>query len=111
MVFRSTAVVVMLLSGVAMPVAAQPQAPCANQACTSAELWASAASLHQLKNEFVGTLRDFVEAAVGSYGDEGPLLLSTIHAAQQSLASWDQAIAAYEVAWSHDAGDCCAACI
>jgi tetratricopeptide (TPR) repeat protein len=98
MVSKSAAVMLMLACGVAMLVAAQPPAPCANQACTSAELWAGAASIHQLKNEFVAALRDFVEVAVGSYGDEGPLLLSTLDAAQRSLSSWDQAIAAYEMA-------------
>jgi tetratricopeptide (TPR) repeat protein len=61
-------------------------------------MWTAATRIHQHKDAFVATLRDFAIAAAGSYGDEGPQLLPLLDAAGRALTSWDQAIGVYETA-------------
>src|SRR3989454_450026 len=72
--------------------------PCQGRPCTSADFLAGAGELHQLKTELVAAIRQFTEAAAGSYGDEGRLLSPALDAMQRALDSWDRAIAVYESA-------------
>jgi tetratricopeptide (TPR) repeat protein len=59
-------------------------------------LWAPAAQIHTIKNQFVGALRQFTESVAGTFGDEGPRLTASVQALRASLGQWDAAIAAYE---------------
>lgn len=59
----------------------------------------AAASAHAQgdpKSQFVDALGQFSLALDGGYGDEGPRLLTSLAALQQSVARWDDAVQAYE---------------
>jgi tetratricopeptide (TPR) repeat protein len=50
------------------------------------------------KNAFVESLRQFLEAIAGQYGDEGVRVLAAIDAMEMALADWDRTIKADEAA-------------
>jgi tetratricopeptide (TPR) repeat protein len=95
---------------IGMPASAGAQSPaaCSTPACARQnQLWAPAARIHEIKNQFVATIRQFAEALAGTYGDEGPGLSSALASAHRTLTQWDDAIRAYEMALSgmtEDAG-------
>lgn len=94
----------MLAAGVTLLCAAgataQSAPACAGQACPSAaDLWTRAAQLHQFKNELVIAIRQLAEAVDGSFGDEGPVIVSGLDAVQRAVTRWDQEILAYETAF------------
>jgi tetratricopeptide (TPR) repeat protein len=88
----------LLLSGAAPAIAAPAAQTCESRGCTPSDFRSGVAELHQLKSDLVAALREFVEAASGSYGDEGRLLAPRLDAAQRALDAWDRAIAIYEAA-------------
>jgi tetratricopeptide (TPR) repeat protein len=53
---------------------------------------ADAASIYQLKREFVEALQRFVRAQAGHFGDEGPELTRSVSDMESSAARWDAAI-------------------
>jgi tetratricopeptide (TPR) repeat protein len=78
--------------------AAQSQAACNTPDCTRRdELWVPAGRIHEIKNQFVDAVRQFTEAAAGTFGDEGPQLLTSLDAARTTLARWDAALRSYEM--------------
>jgi tetratricopeptide (TPR) repeat protein len=96
---RTVALAVWLGCSVSASIAsAQPPLACDGRACTPEDFRAGVNQLHELKNGFVAALRQFAEAAAGSYGDEGPRLRTSLDAVQRSLDAWDAAIARYEAA-------------
>jgi tetratricopeptide (TPR) repeat protein len=89
-----------LAIGVPAGVAAQ-SAACNTPACTRQnQLWAPAAQIHDIKNQFVATIRQFVEALAGAYGDEGPRISAALASTERALTQWDDAIRVYETALS-----------
>ena len=50
------------------------------------------------KDQFVGALRQFLEAAAGQYGDEGAQLRGALTSMTRALADWDAAIKSDETA-------------
>src|SRR5262249_14452805 len=78
---------------------AQSAARCGTKECLSEnDAWRAAADIHLLKNEFVGLIRQFAEAAAGTFGDEGLRIASSIAAMEAALDRWDQAVRVYEAA-------------
>ena len=57
---------------------------------------ASARAQSDPKSQFVDALGQFSLALDGGYGDEGPRILASLAALEQSVARWDEAIQAYE---------------
>jgi tetratricopeptide (TPR) repeat protein len=92
---RPAAAALLLALGASSPLAhAQPL--CQGRACTAADFQAGVGELHQIKTELVNAIRQFAEAAAGSYGDEQRLLLPALDTIQRTLDAWDRAIAVYE---------------
>src|SRR5262245_59380168 len=58
----------------------------------------------QVKDDFVQALVSFADAAVGSGGDEGPVLVGAIDAMAEGLARWDTAIGRMESGLKSDIG-------
>jgi tetratricopeptide (TPR) repeat protein len=79
------------------PSAECPTSPCAEPSRTAspaiAQLWRDAASIHQIKLQFVDAFQRFVRAQAGTFGDEGDDLTRAIASMRESLSRWDQAIA------------------
>ena len=76
---------------------AQSPATCTSADCLAQnQIWAPAAQLHEVKNQFVAAIRQFTEAVAGTFGDEGPRLTSSLEATRRVLAEWDEAIRTYE---------------
>src|ERR1700704_3286771 len=48
------------------------------------------------KTDFAGAFAQFSLALEGSYGDEGPRILSSLESMDHGLARWDATIRAYE---------------
>src|SRR5262245_9188906 len=69
--------------------------PCVRWAAASQT---STAATPSPKDEFVGALRQFLEAVAGSYGDEGPRVQAALAAMDRALAGWDAAIKEDEAA-------------
>ncbi len=99
LVFRRPITVLVFACIVSSAVLTDAQSPAA---CTSADclaqnqIWVPAAQIHEIKNQFVAAIRQFSEAVAGTFGDEGPRLMSSLEATRRVLAQWDQAIRAYE---------------
>jgi tetratricopeptide (TPR) repeat protein len=87
---------------------ANPQAPaeCSTSDCSVAppvsppvrlpdpQFLADAASIYQLKREFVEALQRFVRAQAGHFGDEGPELTRSVSDMESSIVRWDAAVEA-----------------
>jgi tetratricopeptide (TPR) repeat protein len=70
---------------------------CASPDCLAQnQIWAPAAQIHEIKNQFVAAIRQFTEAVAGTFGDEGPRLASGLEATRRMLTQWDEAIRTYE---------------
>ena len=77
--------------------AAQSTAACSTPECANRDrLWAPAAQIHEIKNQFVAGVRQFTEAVAGTFGDEGPRLSASLDVMRRTLTQWDAAIRAYE---------------
>jgi tetratricopeptide (TPR) repeat protein len=86
-----------LVIGMPAVAGAQSSAACNTPACAQQnQLWAPAAQIHEIKNQFVAAVRQFTEAVAGAYGDEGPRLSSSLDALSRTLSEWDAAIRTYE---------------
>ena len=88
------------------PAIAQVSAECRASECTdgsradtapSRRLWLGAASIHQLKLEFVDALQEFTRAQAGTFGDEGAALVRSVASMGESLQRWDRAIEQFQV--------------
>ena len=90
MVSRAATALLLLSTWSALAFGAAPQ--------QTSDAWAGAIQLRQFKSEFVAALREFAEAASGSYGDEGRLLVPRLDALARTLDAWDRGVAAYETA-------------
>ena len=60
------------------------------------EIWVPAGQIHAIKNQFVAAVSQLVEAIAGTYGDEGPRILSSIESLDRVRIQWDDAIRGYE---------------
>lgn len=77
--------------------AAQSAAACNTPECANRDrLWAPAAQIHDIKNQFVAGVRQFTEAVTGTFGDEGSKLSASLDVMRRTLAQWDAAVRAYE---------------
>jgi tetratricopeptide (TPR) repeat protein len=65
-------------------------------AAPSRRLWLEAASIHQLKLEFVEALQEFTRAQAGTFGDEGAALVRSVASMGESLQRWDRAIEQFQ---------------
>jgi tetratricopeptide (TPR) repeat protein len=101
-VTRSIAALIVVLLAAARVAAQEPTAECLTSACPQAsptaspaiaELWRDAASIHQIKLQFVDAFQRFVRAQAGTFGDEGDDLTRAIASLRESLSRWDQSIA------------------
>lgn len=99
---RCVAVLVVIFLAAAAVAAQEPSAECPTSPCTEpsrttspavAQLWRDAASIHQIKLQFVDAFQQFVRAQAGTFGDEGDDLIRAIASMRESLSRWDQAIA------------------
>jgi tetratricopeptide (TPR) repeat protein len=84
---------------------AQAAAECATADCArgvpesspaTSQLWAAAASVHELKLRFVEALQRFTRAQAGTFGDEGPALLESLGSMRAALAQWDAGIRRFQ---------------
>jgi len=88
---------IVLTATIAARAAAQSAPDCSTRDCASLnQIWAPAAQIHELKNQFVATVRQFAEALAGTYGDEGRRISSGIQSLDRAREQWDDAIVAYE---------------
>jgi tetratricopeptide (TPR) repeat protein len=82
------------------PSAECPTSPCTEPSRTSspaaAPWWREAASIHQIKLQFVDAFQRFVRAQAGTFGDEGDDLTRALASMRESLSRWDQSIAQLE---------------
>jgi tetratricopeptide (TPR) repeat protein len=62
----------------------------------SSRIWAQAASIHNLKLEFVDALQRFTRAQSGTFGDEGADLLASVASMRETLERWDRAVAQFQ---------------
>ena len=60
------------------------------------QIWMPAGQIHEIKNQFVATVRQLTEALAGTFGDEGRRIPASIDAMDRVRAQWDDAIRAYE---------------
>lgn len=82
---------------IATHAAGQSPAGCTGPDCGSrAQVWAPAAQIHEIKNQFVAVVRQLAEALAGTYGDEGPRVLASLQLLQRALVQWEDAIRVYE---------------
>jgi tetratricopeptide (TPR) repeat protein len=61
------------------------------------ELWAPAAQIHAIKNQFVTAVSQLAEALAGTYGDEGRGISPAIESLDRVRMQWDEAIRGYEM--------------
>jgi tetratricopeptide (TPR) repeat protein len=61
------------------------------------DIWVPAGQIHAIKNQFVAAVSQLVEAIAGTYGDEGPRILSAIESLDRVRMQWDDAIRSYEM--------------
>jgi tetratricopeptide (TPR) repeat protein len=59
-------------------------------------LWSDAASVHQLKLEFVEALQRFTRAQAGTFGDEGGELRASVVSMREALERWDRAVQQFQ---------------
>jgi tetratricopeptide (TPR) repeat protein len=79
------------------PVHAQATTACSTPECyVFNQIWIPAGQLHELKNQFVTTVRQLVEALSSRYGDEGPQVTASLKAMEGALGRWDDGIRFYE---------------
>jgi tetratricopeptide (TPR) repeat protein len=82
---RLIAIVVLTATAGARPVSA-----------AQSDVWVPAGQIHAIKNQFVAVVSQLVEAIAGSYGDEGPRIVSSIESLDRVRIQWDEAIRGYE---------------
>ena len=73
------------------------QIQCAGDDCPGVheQLGPAAKKIEQEKSLFVSALRRVIEAVDGAFGDEGPVLSSSIEEMRDALGRWDKAIQTY----------------
>ena len=72
--------------------------------CAALVLFWSSSVCAQVKDAFLEGVADFVNAANGSSGDEGPALTAAIDAMASGLAQWDAAVAKVEAGLASQIG-------
>src|SRR4030095_100478 len=70
------AIFTVLMTGTIGPGAAAPPAP----DLTMNQIWMPAARIHEIKNQFVATVRQLTEAVSGTFGDEGRRITARLRA-------------------------------
>lgn len=63
---------------------------------SQSDVWVPAGQIHAIKNQFVAAVSEFAEALAGTYGDEGPRIVSSIESLDRVRIRWDDAIRVYE---------------
>src|SRR5438094_4840383 len=71
-------------------------AAAAQSAPDASQLWAPAAEIHDIKNQFVAAIRQLAETLSGALGDEGRRLAASIDTLDRVRAQWDESIQRYE---------------
>jgi tetratricopeptide (TPR) repeat protein len=95
--FRRSMIAALLTATHVVAGAAQTAQGCLARPCEPAgNVWVAAAQIHQLKNEFVGAIRQFTEAVAGTFGDEGSRVATSLDAMRVALDRWEEAIRAYQ---------------
>lgn len=73
---------------------------CLHAVAQSADEWIAAARIREQRGAFLAALGQFSGAIQGTYGDEGPLVWSSLDALQRAVGRWDVAIREYEATLS-----------
>ena len=91
------------------PAAAAPQTttPCVGDDCQNlhAQLVAAAAGIDRSKTQFVSAVRRLMDSVAGAYGDEAPVIGSSIDDMARGLVAWDKAIQTYRTLLADGIGD------